>query len=56
MLVRPVFFNEEIIAIFLMKKSQIDSENDKTPKNCSNFRRIYAFFSQNFDRLCGLER
>ena len=39
----PVGFSKEIIAVFPMKKFQIDTENDKNPK-FSNFQRFYAFF------------
>ena len=46
----PVGFSEEIIAVFHMKKSQIDTENDKIPK-IFNFQKVYAFspkFSTDF--------
>ena len=51
----PVGFSEKIIAVFqLIKKSQIDTENDKSPKNVhsSKFLRI---FRQILDRLFRLE-
>ena len=32
-LVRPVVFNEEITAMFCLKMSHIDTENDKNPKS-----------------------
>ena len=40
---RPVGFSEEIIAVFKMKKSQIDTENDKNPK-IFLFQSFHAFF------------
>ena len=49
----PVRFSKEIIAVFKMKKSQIDTENDKNPK-ISIFQRFDALFSRYFERLCGL--
>ena len=44
-LVRPVVFNEDIIAIFRLKMSQIDTENDKNPKNFQ-FSKISCIFSK----------
>ena len=44
-LVRPVVFNEDIIAIFCLKMSQIDTENDKNPKNFQ-FSKISCIFSK----------
>ena len=44
-LVRPVVFNEDIIAIFWLKMSQIDTENDKNPKNFQ-FSKISCNFSK----------
>ena len=50
----PVVSNEEIIAMFGMKMSQIDTENDKKPKN-SQLSKILCIF-RNFDRLHYSER
>ena len=44
-LVRPVVFNEDIIAIFWLKMSQIDTEKDKNPKNFQ-FSKISCIFSK----------
>ena len=43
-LVRPVVFNEEITAMFCLKMSQIDTENDKNPKSFQ-FSKISCIFS-----------
>ena len=50
----PVGFSEEITAVFQMKKSQIDTENDKIHKiiHSSKFLRI---FRQRFDKFRRLE-
>ena len=45
-LVRPVVFNEEIIAMFSMKMSQIENENDKNLGNFSIFKDFMHFFSK----------
>ena len=48
---RPVDFSEEFVAVFIVKMSQIDTEDDKNPK-FSNFQSFYAFFvevSTNFE-------
>ena len=50
----PVGFYEEIIAVFWMKKSQINTVNYKKPKK-SQFLSILCNFNQIFDRLRGLE-
>ena len=49
----PVGFSEVIIAVFQLKKSQIDTKNDETPKNFPIFKAFSAFFSkfQNLDRV-----
>ena len=39
----PVGLSDEIIAVFLMKTYQIDTENDKNAKD-SSFRSLYAIF------------
>ena len=44
-LVRPVVFNENIIAIFWLKMSQIDTENDKNHQNFQ-FSKISCIFSK----------
>ena len=44
-LVRPVVFNEEILAMFCLKMSQIDTENDKSPKSFQ-FLKISCIFSK----------
>ena len=44
-LVRPVVFNEEIIAMFWLKMSQIDTEIDKNPKSFQ-FSKILSIFSK----------
>ena len=41
----PVRFSEELIAIFLVKLSQIDTENDKNPK-VFQFSLSVSFFSK----------
>ena len=38
-----VGFSEDFIAVFLMKMSQIETENAKNPK-FSQFQNVYAFF------------
>ena len=50
----PVGFSEEIIAVFQMKKSQIDTENDKNPK-IFHFSKFLRIFRRILDRLRGLE-
>ena len=50
-----VGLSEEIIAVFHMKKSQVDIENDKNPK-ISQFSKSLCIFSRIFDGLCGLEQ
>ena len=54
-MVRPVDFIEEKIAMFLLKMSKIDTENDKNPKSFQ-FSKISCIFFQIFDRLRQLER
>ena len=41
----PVGFSEEINAILQMKKSQIDTENDKNPQNLPFFEVSTHFLS-----------
>ena len=43
----PVGFSEEMIAAFQMKKSQINTENDKHPKNFP-FYKVFRNFSSDF--------
>ena len=50
----PVGLSEEIIAVFHMKKYQIDTENDKIPK-IFQFVKIFTIFCQIFIRRRGLE-
>ena len=45
-LVGLVVFKEEIIAMFQMKMSQIDSEIDKNLRNFSIFKDFLHFFSK----------
>ena len=51
----PVSFYEEIIAVFQMKLSQIDTENDKNPK-IFHFSKFLRIFGQIFAGICGLKR
>ena len=48
-----VGFSREVIAVFPMKQSQIDTENDENPKICQFS--ILRIFRQFFDRIRGLE-
>ena len=50
-----VGFSEEIFAVFHMKKSQTDIENDKNPKSFL-FSKFLCIFFRIFDGLCGLEQ
>ena len=52
----PVGIFEEIIAVFQIKKSQIDTENDKIPKFF--FQGFYEFLTYRkiFERLRELEK
>ena len=50
---RPVRFSEEIIAVFHMKKSQIDTEKDKNPKSF-HFSMLSRIFLQIFINFRGL--
>ena len=52
---RPVVFYGEIIAMFWLKMSQTDTENDKNVK-ILQFSKILCVFFQIFDRLRQLER
>ena len=52
-----VGFSEEFTAVFHVKISQIDTENDKNPKKTPSFQRFYVLFPQfstNFDN-CNFE-
>ena len=40
----PVGFSEEIIAVFQMQKSQIDTENEKKPKDFMQISNILCIF------------
>ena len=51
----PVGFLEVIIAVFLLKKSQTDTKNDKNSK-IFNFSKFLRIFRQIFERLRKLER
>ena len=51
----PVVFFQKIIAVFYMKKSQKDTENDKSTK-IFQFSKILCIFPRIFDALCGLGR
>ena len=51
----PVGFSEEIIAVFELKMSQIDTENNKNPKNFQFSMVFFAFFRLSVDRLRRLE-
>ena len=53
--VRPIVFDEEIIAMFSLKMSPIDTENDQSPKSFQ-FSKISCIFFQIFDRLRQMER
>ena len=46
----PVDFNEELNAVFEVKMSQIDTDNDKKTPNFPFFK-VFMNFSSSFDRL-----
>ena len=48
-------FFKEINAVFKVKMSKVNTENDKKHKNFS-LSKIFMHFFHIFDRLCGLER
>ena len=50
----PIVFYEKIIAVFQIKRDQIDAENDKKPE-MSQFSTFLTSFCQVFNRLRGLE-
>ena len=52
----PVFFSEKIIAVFDMKKNLKRTPKTTKVLKFSNFQRLYAFYPQIFDGLCGLGR
>ena len=50
----PVGFSEELISVFEVKRSQIDTENDKKSKVVL-FSKFLCICCQSFDKLRGLE-
>ena len=55
LIVCPIGFSEAIVADFCMKRSQVDTENDKNLK-IFQLSKISFVFPQVFDGLFGLER
>ena len=51
----PEGFSEETVAVFEMKMSQVDTENDKIPKTFQ-FSKVLCSSPKIFDGLCGFER